>query len=126
VILTRLSGDIKASRAFRLGAVGYLLKGHPLRDLIDTIRGVQLGQRRIPFEIASDIAAHLDSAELSSREIEVLQQVASGCGNKIVANNLYISEDTVKGHMKSVLAKLRANDRTHAVTIALRRGFLDA
>jgi DNA-binding NarL/FixJ family response regulator len=126
VILTTYSGDIKASRAFRLGAVGYLLKGLPRRELIDTIRGVNMGQRRVPPEIASDIAEHFSADELSAREIEVLRQVSGGCANKIVADKLYISEDTVKGHMKNVLAKLQASDRTHAVMIALKRGFLDA
>jgi DNA-binding NarL/FixJ family response regulator len=124
VILTRYGGDIKATRAFKMGAVGYLLKGLSRRELIDTIRAARLGQRRIPMEIASEIAEHVSADHLSEREIEVLREVAGGCANKIVAERLYITEDTVKGHMKSVLAKLRANDRTHAVMIALRRGFL--
>jgi len=126
VILTTYSGDIKASRAFRLGVAGYLLKGSPRSELIDTIRGVRMGQRRIPSDIAVDMAEHISADELSSREIEVLRQVAGGNANKIVADNLYICEDTVKGHMKNVLAKLQASDRTHAVMIALKRGFLDA
>ncbi|MGD0446706.1 MAG: response regulator transcription factor [Edaphobacter sp.] len=124
VILTRYGGDIKATRAFKLGAVGYLLKGLSRRELIDTIRAARVGQRRIPMEIASGIAEHVSADHLSEREIEVLREVAGGCANKMVAERLSISEDTVKGHMKSVLAKLRANDRTHAVMIALRRGFL--
>jgi DNA-binding NarL/FixJ family response regulator len=124
VIFTRYGGDIKATRAFKLGAVGYLLKGLSRRELIDTIRAARLGQRRIPTEVASDIAEHVSADRLSEREIEVLREVAGGCANKIVAKKLYITEDTVKGHMKSVLAKLRANDRTHAVMIALKRGFL--
>jgi DNA-binding NarL/FixJ family response regulator len=126
VILTTYSGDVKASRAFRLGVSGYLLKGFPRRELIDTIRGVHTGQRRIPSDIAADMFEHYNADELSAREIQVLRQVAGGHANKIVANNLYISEDTVKGHMKKVLAKLQASDRTHAVMIALKRGFLDA
>jgi DNA-binding NarL/FixJ family response regulator len=124
VILTRYGGDIKATRAFKLGAVGYLLKGLSRRELIDTIRAARVGQRRIPMEVASGIAEHVSADHLSEREIEVLREVAGGCANKMVAERLSISEDTVKGHMKSVLAKLRANDRTHAVMIALRRGFL--
>jgi DNA-binding NarL/FixJ family response regulator len=125
VILTTYSGDIQATRALKLGAVGYLLKGMLRTELIDTIRSVHAGHRRIPPEIANDIAEHFSADELSAREIEVLRVVAAGCSNKIVADKLFISEDTVKGHMKSVLAKLQANDRTHAVMIAMKRGFLD-
>jgi DNA-binding NarL/FixJ family response regulator len=126
VILTRYSGDIKASSALKLGAAGYLLKGLHRRELIETIRRVHMGHRCIPSEVASEIANHINSDSLSAREIEVLRQVAGGRANRLVANELYITEDTVKGHMKSVLAKLRASDRTHAVMIALRRGLLDA
>ena len=125
VILTTYSGDIQASRALKLGAVGYLLKGMLRTELIDTIRSVHAGHRRIPPEIASEIAEHYSADALSDREIEVLRVVASGCSNKIVADKLFISEDTVKGHMKSILAKLQANDRTHAVMIAMKRGFLE-
>ena len=126
VILTTYSGDVKASRALHLGVAGYLLKGLPRRELIDAIRGVRMGQRRRPSDIAADMAEHYSADELSPRELEVLRQVAGGNANKIVADNLYICEDTVKGHMKNVLAKLQASDRTHAVMIALKRGFLDA
>jgi DNA-binding NarL/FixJ family response regulator len=125
VILTTYSGDIQASRALKLGAVGYLLKGMLRTELIDTIRAVHAGHRRIPTEIASEIAEHYSADALSDREIEVLRVVAAGCSNKIVADRLFISEDTVKGHMKSILAKLQANDRTHAVMIAIKRGFLE-
>jgi len=125
VVLTTYSGDIQASRALKLGAVGYLLKGMLRRELIDTIRLVHAGHRRIPPEIAAEIAEHFDADILSAREIEVLRSVAGGFSNKIVADKLFISEDTVKGHMKSVFAKLQANDRTHAVMIAMKRGFLD-
>ena len=124
VILTLYGGDIKATRAFKLGAAGYLLKGLSRRELVDTIRAARSGLKRIPREIASDIAEHVNADHLSDREIEVLREVAGGSANKIVAEKLSITEDTVKGHMKNVLAKLRANDRTHAVMIALRRGFL--
>ena len=125
VILTTYSGDIQASRALKLGAVGYLLKETLRTELIATIRGVHAGHRRIPQEIASEIAEHCNADVLSLRETEVLRSVASGCSNKIIATELCISEDTVKGHMKNILSKLRANDRTHAVTIAMKRGFLD-
>ena len=126
VILTTYSGDIQASRALQVGAVGYILKGTLRTDLINTIRTVHSGQRRIPPEIASEIAEHITADALSAREIEVLRCVAAGCANKIIADRLSISEDTVKGHMKNILAKLQANDRTHAVTIAMKRGFLDS
>jgi len=125
VILTTYSGDIQASRALKNGAAGYLLKGMLRTDLIDTIRCVHAGQRRIPPQIAAEIAEHFTADALSAREIEVLRIVAAGHSNKIVADRLFISQDTVKGHMKSVFAKLQANDRTHAVMIAMRRGFLD-
>ena len=126
VILTTYSGDIQASRALKAGAVGYLLKAMLRTELVETIRSVHAGRRRVPPQIAAEIAEHICADELSSREIEVLRHVAHGCSNKIVADHLQISEDTVKGHMKSILSKLRANDRTHAVTIAMKRGFLDA
>jgi DNA-binding NarL/FixJ family response regulator len=125
VVLTTYSGDIQASRALKNGAVGYLLKGMLRTDLIDTIRCVHAGQRRIPPQIAAEIAEHFTADALSAREIEVLRIVAAGHSNKIVADRLFISQDTVKGHMKSVFAKLQANDRTHAVMIAMKRGFLD-
>ena len=125
VVLTTYSGDIQATRALKNGAVGYLLKGMLRTDLIDTIRCVHAGQRRIPPQIAAEIAEHFTADALSAREIEVLRAVAAGHSNKIVADRLFISQDTVKGHMKNVFAKLQANDRTHAVMIAMKRGFLD-
>lgn len=126
VVLTTYSGDVQALRAFKAGAAGYLLKSMLRRDLIETIRTVNSGRRRIPPEIAQAMADHVDGDRLSDREIEVLRSVAAGCSNKAVAAALNITEDTVKSHMKSVLAKLHANDRTHAVLIAMKRGFLDA
>ena len=125
VILTTYSGDIQASRAIKVGAVGYLLKGMLRNELVNTIRRVHAGQRHIPPQIASEIAEHFIADALSDREIEVLRCVAAGCANKIIADQLSITEDTVKGHMKNILAKLKANDRTHAVMIAMKRGFLD-
>ncbi|ADV82551.1 response regulator transcription factor [Terriglobus saanensis] len=125
VILTTYSGDIQASRALKLGAVGYLLKGMLRTELVDTIRRVYAGQRHIPPQIASEIANHYSADALSEREIQVLREVSAGSSNKSVADKLFISEDTVKGHMKSILAKLQANDRTHAVMIAVKRGFID-
>ena len=125
IILTTYSGDVQASRAFKAGASGYLLKSMLRTDLVDTIRDVNMGRKRIPPEIASSLAEHLSLDDLSGREIEVLRSVAAGHSNKIVADDLAISEDTVKGHMKNIMAKLGANDRTHAVLIAMKRGFLD-
>lgn len=125
VMLTTYSGDIQATRALKLGVVGYLLKGSLRTELVDTIRQVHAGQRSIPSQIAQDIAANVAADNLSNRELEVLRSVANGQSNKVIASVLGLSEDTVKGHMRSVLAKLQANDRTHAVMIGLKRGYLD-
>jgi DNA-binding NarL/FixJ family response regulator len=124
VMLTTYKGDVQATQALAAGACGYLLKSTLRRDLIDTIRSVHAGQHRIPAEIAIAIAEHRADDTLTERELEVLRQVAAGNANKIVASHLSISEDTVKGHVKAILAKLGANDRTHAVTIALKRGII--
>jgi len=125
VVLTTYAGDVQATRALKAGARGYLLKSMLRKDLVDTIRIVHSGKSRIPPEIASELASHLTSDALSAREIEVLRMVGEGCSNKIVADHLKITEDTVKGHMRSILSKLNANDRTHAVMIAVKRGFLE-
>jgi DNA-binding NarL/FixJ family response regulator len=126
IVLTTYSGDIQASRALKLGAASYLLKDMLRVDLVETIRCVYAGQRKIPAEIATGLAEYYDSDNLSPREIEVLRSAAEGCSNKIIAEKLSITEQTVKGYMKSVFSKLGANDRTHAVMIAMKRGFLDA
>jgi DNA-binding NarL/FixJ family response regulator len=125
VVLTTYRGDVQALKAIKAGAYGYLLKSMLRIYLLDTIRAVHSGQKRIPPEIASEMAEHAAHDALTPREIEVLKEVSAGNANKTVANGLSISEDTVKAHMKSILSKLGANDRTHAVTIAMRRGFLD-
>jgi DNA-binding NarL/FixJ family response regulator len=125
VVLTTYKGDMQAIRAFKAGACGYLLKSMLRKELLDTIRSVHAGKKRIPPEIASEIAEHHADDVLTQREIEVLQQVAAGAANKIVAGQLGISEETVKAHMRSILAKLSANDRTHAVMIALKRGIIE-
>ena len=125
VVLTTYRGDVQAMRAFKAGAAGYLLKNMLRKELIDTIRSVHGGRRRIPPEIAAELAAHVTDDELSNREIQVLRSVAMGNSNKIIASELTISEATVKAHVKSILSKLDANDRTHAVTIALQRGFIE-
>jgi DNA-binding NarL/FixJ family response regulator len=125
VVLTTTGGDVQAVRAFKAGAAGYLLKNLLRTELTDTIRLVHSGQKRIPPEVAQEIAAHATDDEITTRELDVLRGVAGGSSNKIIASTLNISEHTVKNHIKSILAKLDASDRTHAVMIALKRGFLD-
>jgi DNA-binding NarL/FixJ family response regulator len=125
VVLTTYKGDVQALRALKAGAAGYLLKSTLRKELLETIRAVHAGRRRIPPEIATEIAQHAADDALTEREIAVLRRVAVGSANKQVAGQLGISEETVKAHMKSILAKLSANDRTHAVTIALNRGIIE-
>lgn len=125
VVLTTYPGDFQAAKALRAGALGYLLKATLRLDLLDTIRAVHAGKRRLHAEIASELAAHIMDDALTQRETEVLTLIAAGSSNKMVASKLSVTEDTVKGHVRSILSKLNANDRTHAVTIALRRGFLE-
>ena len=125
IVLTTYTGDAQAAAALKAGASGYLLKNSVRKELIETIRAVHSGKRRVPPEIATGIAEHVADDALSAREIEVLRAVASGKSNKLIAVELEISEGTVKTHMKSILPKLDATDRTHAVMIALKRGILD-
>lgn len=125
IVLTTYAGDAQAAAALKAGASGYLLKNLVRKELIDTIRIVHGGKRRIPPEIATEIAEHVADDALSEREIEVLRRVAAGKSNKLIAAELDIAEGTVKTHMKSILPKLDASDRTHAVMIALKRGILD-
>jgi DNA-binding NarL/FixJ family response regulator len=125
VILTTYPGDISASRALKGGALGYLLKKGLRNELVNAVRRIHAGHRHISPEIADEIAAHVSNDELSCREQEVLQLVSTGKSNKAVADSLRITEDTVKGHVRNVLAKLRANDRTHAVMIAMDRGYFE-
>jgi DNA-binding NarL/FixJ family response regulator len=125
IVLTTYTGDAQAARAFKAGAYGYLLKNMVRKELIDTIRTVHSGKKRIPPEIAVEMAQHHTDDALTEREIEVLREVAAGNANKMVAQLLNISEETVKAHMRSILSKLGANDRTHAVTIAVKRGIIE-
>lgn len=125
IVLTTYAGDAQAAAALKAGAAGYLLKNLVRKELIETIRIVHSGKRRVPNEIAAEIAEHVADDALSEREIQVLRCVAAGKSNKLIAGELEISESTVKTHMKSILPKLDASDRTHAVMIALRRGILD-
>lgn len=122
VVLTTYKGDVQAAQAFAAGASGYLLKDLVRKDLVGIIRDVHQGQFVVPPEIARALASHISDQALSVREIEVLKFVALGQSNKEIARSLGISEDTVKSHMKNVMTKLGANDRTHAVTLALKRG----
>jgi len=124
IVLTTYSGDAQALRAFKAGAAGYLLKNMLRKELLETVRSVHAGRKRVPPEIAIDIAEHHSDDLLTEREVEVLRQVAEGNANKIIADQLKISEETVKAHMRSILSKLGANDRTHAVTIAVKRGII--
>ncbi len=125
VILTTAAGDVVAVRAIRAGAVGYLLKNLLRTELIDTIRVVHSGRRRIPPDVAQEMAEHAADDALSSREIDVLRSISKGQANKIIASELGISENTVKNHVKSILSKLDANDRTDAAIIAIRRGYIE-
>ena len=125
IVLTTYSGDVQVVRALKAGARAYILKGRVHRELLDTIRAVHAGQKRIPQELAAGLAEHTGEDELSMRELEVLRLVAAGNANKEIAAQLSIGEDTVKRHVTNILAKLRANDRTHAVTIGLKRGILE-
>jgi DNA-binding NarL/FixJ family response regulator len=124
IILTTYGGDVLARRALKAGAYAYVLKGFVRKDLLDTIRAVHLGQKRIHPQVAAELAAHLGEDPLSEREIEVLRLVAVGNSNKEIGERLSITEQTTKAHMKRIIAKLGANDRTHAVTLALDRGVL--
>jgi DNA-binding NarL/FixJ family response regulator len=125
VVLTTYAGDVQVVRALKAGARGYLLKGNVHTDLLDTIRAVHAGQKRIPPEVAAELAMHTAEDRLTERELEILALIAKGNANKEIAAQLSIREDTVKSHVGNILDKLGANDRTHAVTIGLKRGIID-
>lgn len=125
IVLTTYVGDALAVRALRAGAVGYLLKGTLRKDLLETIRSVHSGHRHIPAEIARDIALRAGEHSLSEREISVLKLVATGRANKEIAFALAVTEDTIKGHLKSIFQKLDVRDRTEAATVAARRGIIE-
>jgi len=124
VMLTTFEGDIQIQRALQTGARAYLLKSAPPKDLMNTIRQVHAGKKHIPPEIASQLAEHLGEEELTTREIEVLQKIGGGNRNRDIADALFISEETVKVHIKHIMEKLGANDRTEAVAIGIRRGII--
>jgi DNA-binding NarL/FixJ family response regulator len=125
IVLTTYTGDVQVLRALKAGAGAYLLKGHVHRELLGTIRAVHAGQKRIPPEVAAELANHAGDDYLTSREIDVLRLIATGNANKEIAGRLSIAEETVKSHVTNILAKLGANDRTHAVTIGLKRGIIE-
>jgi DNA-binding NarL/FixJ family response regulator len=125
IVLTTYTGDAQVLRALKAGARAYVLKGHVHRELLETIRAVHAGQKRIPPDIAAELAEHATDDALTSREIEVLRLIAAGNSNKLVADQLSIGEATVKSHVTNILSKLGANDRAHAVTIGLKRGIID-
>ena len=124
IMLTTFEGDVEIQRALQAGARGYLLKNMPPTELLDVIRQVHAGKKRIPPEIASQLLEHMADEVLTEREIEVLRQVADGNRNREIAERLFISEETVKVHMKHIMEKLGASDRTQAVSIGLRRGII--
>jgi DNA-binding NarL/FixJ family response regulator len=125
IVLTTYTGDAQIVRALRAGARAYLLKSLLHRELLDTIRAVHAGQKRIPPEIAAEMAQHAMDDDLTPRELDVLRLIAAGNANSQVATQLSITEETVKAHVKNILSKLNANGRTHAVTIALKRGIIE-
>jgi DNA-binding NarL/FixJ family response regulator len=125
LVVTTYDGDVQALRAIKAGASGYLLKNMLRKELPQAIRSVHAGKRYIPGEIATAIAEHSVDDPLTQREVEVLRHVAEGNANKEVAAQLFITEETVKGHMSSILSKLAAKDRTHAVIIGVKRGIID-
>jgi len=124
VMLTIFAGDVDIRRSLEAGAFGYILKNMPPKEMVEVIRQIHKGKKCIPAEVAAQLAEYVGDDELTERQIDVLRQVAAGNANKIIADQLAISEDTVKAHMRSILSKLGANDRTHAVAIALKRGIL--
>jgi DNA-binding NarL/FixJ family response regulator len=124
IMLTTFEGDVEIHRALQAGARGYLLKNMPPSELLEVIRQVHAGKKRIPPAIASQLAEHMSDETLTEREVEVLREVAGGNKNRDIANKLFISEETVKVHIKHIMEKLGAADRTQAVTIGVRRGII--
>jgi DNA-binding NarL/FixJ family response regulator len=125
VVLTTHAGDVQVARALKAGARAYLLKALLRKELLETIRAAHAGQKRLSSEVAAEIAGHATDDVLTPREVDVLRRVARGNANKEIAAQLSLTEETVKSHLKSILAKLSANDRTHAVAIGLKRGIID-
>ena len=124
IILTTFEGDVEIQRSLQAGASSYLLKNMPPKDLVDAIRQVHAGRRRVPPDVAARLAEHFGDETLTLREIDVLRHVAGGNRNRDIAQRLFISEETIKVHLKHIMDKLGAGDRTQAVAIAVRRGIL--
>ncbi len=124
IVLTTFERDVEVQRALRAGARGYLLKSMPVKEMVETIRQVHAGKMGVPPEIAAGIAEHITDESLSEREVQVLRRVAAGDRNRDIAERLFIAEETVKAHIKHIMGKLGANDRTQSVTIAARRGII--
>jgi len=124
IVLTTFEGDMEVQRALKAGARGYLLKSMPAKQILDMIRQVHAGKKCVPAEIAAGLVEHLADEALSEREVEVLRHVAAGNRNRDIAAKLFIAEETVKVHLKHIMDKLRANDRTQSVAIAARRGII--
>jgi len=125
IVLTTYAGDVQVTRALKAGARAYVLKGRLANELLETIRAVHAGQKRIPPEVAADLAEHIGESGLTEREMEVLRLIAAGNANKEIAAQLSLTEETVKSRVSNILSKLGANDRTHAVTIGLKRGIIE-
>jgi DNA-binding NarL/FixJ family response regulator len=124
IMLTTFEGDVEIKRALEAGARGYLLKSMPPKELVEVIRQVHAGKKRIPPQLAAQLAEHMSDEALTEREVEVLGQVAGGNRNRDIAERLFISEETVKVHIKHIMEKLGASDRTQAVAIGIRRGII--
>lgn len=124
IMLTTFEGDVEIQRALEAGARGYLLKSMPPKELIEVIIQVHAGKKRIPTQVAARLAEHMSDEELTEREIEVLSQIAGGNRNRDIAERLFIAEETVKVHIKHIMEKLAARDRTEAIAIAVRRGII--
>ncbi|HXO60798.1 MAG TPA: response regulator transcription factor [Candidatus Acidoferrales bacterium] len=124
ILLTTFEGDMEIKRALEAGARGYLLKSMPPKELVEAIRQVHAGKKRIPPQLAAQLAEHMSDEALTTREIEVLAQIAGGNRNRDIAEQLFISEETVKVHIKHIMEKLGASDRTQAVAIGIRRGII--
>jgi DNA-binding NarL/FixJ family response regulator len=125
IMLTTFEGDVEIQRALEAGARGYLLKSMPPKELVEVIRQVHAGKKRIPSQLAAQLAEHMSDEDLTAREIEVLAQIAGGNRNRDIAEKLFITEETVKVHIKHIMEKLGASDRTQAVAIGLRRGIIE-
>lgn len=125
IILTTFAGDVEIQRALEAGARAYVLKSMPPKELVEVVRQVHAGKKRIPAEIAAHLAEHYSDESLTGREVEVLQQIAGGNRNRDIAEKLFITEETVKVHIKHIMEKLGASDRTQAMAIAVRRGIIE-